>query len=54
MEMIRNYRITSRYKNILCYRNVIKIDNDQKLVSSDFFFYNEYGNQQMKTNNNSK
>ena len=25
------------YKNIQRYRNVIKIDNDQKLVSSDFF-----------------
>ena len=25
------------YKNIERYRNVIKIDNDQKLVSSDFF-----------------
>jgi hypothetical protein len=25
------------YKNIKRYRNVIKIDNDQKLVSSDFF-----------------
>ena len=27
------------YKNISRYRNVIKIDNDQKLVSSDFFVY---------------
>jgi hypothetical protein len=25
------------YKNIYCYRKVIQIDNDQKLVSSDFF-----------------
>jgi hypothetical protein len=25
------------YKNIQRHRNVIKIDNDQKLVSSDFF-----------------